>query len=249
MNSWKMELPSWESWGEREMRRISNLLRLSLQDGRIEGRELIFSCENSKIITHCWTRLTGECWMPPKKDTPHPRAKENPQQDYRRGEIIFRIKPHTPQRHSEGSNNPCAPQGPDTPQRLSQNCVWVSPAEVWISSGLPEGQGLWVQQTWVWHKPSWRKLPLAPPQRHPNSHRTGETESWRAQTKPCVHQDTGGRSSDPTRDWPRLAHECPGVSGIGMGQWWPATGLGELSAAVSALLKEVAIIFNTSTIF
>ena len=160
MNSWKMELPSWESWGEREMRRISNLLRLSLQDGGIEGSELIFSCENSKIITHCWTRLTGECWMPPKKDTPHPRAKENPQQDYRRGEIIFRIKPHTPQRHSEGSNKPCAPQDPDTPQRLSQNCVWVSPAEVWISSGLPEGQGLWVQQTWVWHKPSWRRSAL-----------------------------------------------------------------------------------------
>ena len=30
-------------------------------------------------------------------------------------------------------------------------------------------------------------------------HRTGETDSWRAQTKPCVHQDPGERSSDPTR--------------------------------------------------
>ena len=25
------------------------------------------------------------------------------------------------------------------------------------------GQGLWVQQTWVWHKPSWRRSPLALP--------------------------------------------------------------------------------------
>ena len=47
------------------------------------------------------------------------------------------------------------------PQRLCQNCVWVSPVEVWVSSGLL--QGLWVQQTWVWHKPSWRRLPLTPP--------------------------------------------------------------------------------------
>ena len=35
-----------------------------------------------------------------------------------------------------------------------------------------------------------------------------------------------------------------------MGQWWPAAGLGALSAAVCAwdLLKEVTIIFITSTI-
>ena len=27
-----------------------------------------------------------------------------------------------------------------------------------------------------------------------------ETDSWRAQTETCVHQDPGERSSDPTRD-------------------------------------------------
>ena len=45
---------------------------------------------------------------------------------------------------------------------LRENCVWVSPVEVRVSSGLLQGQGLWVQQTWVWHKPSWRRLPLTP---------------------------------------------------------------------------------------
>ena len=65
---------------------------------------------------------TGECWIPPKKDIPHPRAKGKPQQDSRRGEITFRIKLHTYQRHSEGSNKPCVHQDPKTPQRLSQNC-------------------------------------------------------------------------------------------------------------------------------
>ena len=51
-------------------------------------------------------------------------------------------------------------QDPETPQRLRQNCVWVSPEEVQASSGLPQGQGLWVQQTWVWQKSSWRRSPL-----------------------------------------------------------------------------------------
>ena len=63
---------------------------------------------------------------------------------------------------SEGSHKPCVHQDPETPQRLSQNCVWVSPVKVWVSSGPPQGQGLWVQQTWVWHKPSWRS-PLTLP--------------------------------------------------------------------------------------
>ena len=35
----------------------------------------------------------------------------------------FRIKPHTLQRPSEGSNIPCVHQDPKTPQRLRQNCV------------------------------------------------------------------------------------------------------------------------------
>ena len=69
-------------------------------------------------------------------------------------------------------------------------------------------------------------------------------------TEPCVHQDPGERSSDPAGDWPRLARECPGGSSWGVGQWWPAAGLGALSVAVHAwrLLREVTIIFITSTI-
>ena len=41
----------------------------------------------------------------------------------------------------------CAHEDPEIPQRLSLNCVCVSSAEVWVSNGLPEGQGLWVQST------------------------------------------------------------------------------------------------------
>ena len=59
--------------------------------------------------------------------------------------MMFRIKSHTHQRCSEGSNIPCAYQDTRTLQRLRQNCVWVSPEEVQVSSGLLQGQGLWVQ--------------------------------------------------------------------------------------------------------
>ena len=84
----------------------------------------------------------------------------------------------------------------------------------------------------------------------PERTKDGETDSWWARTEPCVHQDPGERSSDPTRDWPRLARECPGDSGGGMGWWWPAAGLGPPSVAKHArdLLKEVTSIFITSTI-
>ena len=41
-----------------------------------------------------------------------------------------------------------------------------------------------------------------------------ETDSWRAQTEPCAHEDPGERSSDSTKDLPRLAHECPGVVSV-----------------------------------
>ena len=46
----------------------------------------------------------GERWIPPRKDTPHPRTKEKPEQDGRMGETAFRIKPHTCQRCWEGAD-------------------------------------------------------------------------------------------------------------------------------------------------
>ena len=61
-----------------------------------------------------------------------------------------------------------------------------------IESVMPQGQGLWVRQTWVclvlqtWvlHKTSWWRLPLTPPKNCQNVHRTGEIDSWRARTEP-----------------------------------------------------------------
>ena len=99
----------------------------------------------------------GEDWIMPKKDTPHPRAKKKFLKDGRRGKITFRIKAYTHKRRSEGSNKTlCAPGDPTETEPDLPLSVWVSLVEVQVSSGVPQRQGLWVQQTWVWHKPSWR---------------------------------------------------------------------------------------------
>ena len=56
------------------------------------------------------------------------------------------------------------------------------------------------------------------------------------------------QETDP--DSPVSIQESLGVSGGGVGQLWPAAGLGALSAAVPAWdhLKEVAVIFIISII-
>ena len=73
-----------------------------------------------------------------------------------------------------------------------------------------EGSGIWLQ----------------------NLHRTGETDSWRVQTKSCAHQDPEERSGDSMGDWPRLACECSGVPEGGVGQQWPAAGSGAPNGSV-----------------
>ena len=139
---------------------------------------------------------TGNVGSHPKKDTPHPRAKEKPQQDGRRGKITFRIKPHTRQRRLECSNTPCVHQDPETEPKLCLSVSCRGMGQQWTAAGA----GALGAVDLLWHKPTWRRSPLIPPQSRQNLHRTRETDSWRAQTKAWVHQDPGERSSDPTRD-------------------------------------------------
>ena len=99
------------------------------------------------------------------------------------------------------SNKPCAHQDAETPQRLSQNCVWVSPVKVWVNSGLLQGQGLWIQQTWVWHKPFWGRSPLTPPESCQNLHRTGkQTLGGHKQNLVCTKTQEKRAAAIPARD-------------------------------------------------
>ena len=104
---------------------------------------------------------TGECWIPPKKDTLHLRAKEKPQQDGRKGEIRIRIKP-LPET-LEGLKQTLHAPGPrDSTETEPGLCVSVSCGGT-VQQWPALGAGLWVQQAWVWRQPSWRRSPLTPP--------------------------------------------------------------------------------------
>ena len=105
------------------------------QDGRVEGCVPIFSRENSKIVTNRWT---VECQIPPKKDTLCPRSKEKPQQDGRRGEIVFRIITHICQRCSQSSNITFCTAGPRDPTR-----DWARPAFEHLSVSWGDTGQLW----------------------------------------------------------------------------------------------------------
>ena len=129
-----------------------------IQDGGV-GCVFIFSCEDSKIAINCWTAISMIMswwvifWVPPKKGTPHPRAKEKLQQDSRREKIEFRIKHHTHQWCLEGSNKTLCTPGPESMDPTIDWArhalsIWISSVEARVSSGLPWGQGLLLQQIW-----------------------------------------------------------------------------------------------------
>ena len=86
-------------------------------------------------------------------------------------------------------------------------------------SGLPWGQGLWVQQSWVWHKPSWRRSPLTPPQRCQNLNRTRkQTVGGHKQSLVCTRTQERGEVTpeeiDP--DLPVSVQESLGKPWVGV---------------------------------
>ena len=135
------------------------------------------------------------------------------------------------------------------PQRLRQKRVWVSPEEVQVSSGLLQGQGFWVQQTWVWHKPSWRGSPLTP-------HRASRTYTGLGNR---LLEGTNRSLCTPEprrkeqRQQKRLTQACAGVSRCL--QCWHGPVLAccrvgdtECSSAYTGPFEGGTIIFITSTI-
>ena len=90
--------------------------RMISHDGR-GGPTCISSWRNSKLHLLAEQSSAGEYSIPPKKDTPHPRAEQKPQQDGRRGETTYKIKPHTCWERSEGSNKTLCTPGTREPTR------------------------------------------------------------------------------------------------------------------------------------
>ena len=67
------------------------ILKLFLEIGGGEGRELTSSYKNTKITTNCETTTDKKMLEPTKKDILHPKTKKKPQQDGRRGAIAIKI--------------------------------------------------------------------------------------------------------------------------------------------------------------
>ena len=127
---------------------------------------------------------------------------------------------------SDGSDKPCAPQDPETHgdwNRTVSECVlWKYGSAVDCCRGRASGCS----------RPGYG-ISLLGGGRHQSHHRAirtyiglGKQTLGGHKQKPCAHQDPGERSSDPIRDWSRLAWECPGVSGRGVGWRRPVVGLG-----------------------
>ena len=66
-----------------------------VQDGGVKGCAFTPSCKNTGITTNCWTVIDRKTLELTKKDTPHPKTKEKPQWDGRRGAITIKSNPIT----------------------------------------------------------------------------------------------------------------------------------------------------------
>ena len=169
-----------------------------------------------RLISKAQRKEGSRAAVSKKTYTPHPRAKEKPEQDGRRSKITFRTKPIIHQRYSGGSNKSCAHQDTEMPQRLRQNCLtasWGGMGHQWTATEA----GALGAADWVWHKPSWRRRrsSLTPPYSCLNFHSTGETDSWRAQIEPCMQQEPRSKEQ-----WlhKRVTQTCSWVSRSLL--WW-----------------------------
>ena len=72
----------------------------------------------------------------------------------------------------KAQTKPCVHQDPETPQRLSQTCLWVFDCLLWWHGSAVaccRGTGSGCNRPGshsMWHNPSWRRLPLTPPEKH-----------------------------------------------------------------------------------
>ena len=77
------------------LKNLQESIHWLVQHGRVEGRALTPSCDNTGITTKCWTIIDRKTLELTKNDTPHPKTKEKPQWDGRRPAITIKSNPIT----------------------------------------------------------------------------------------------------------------------------------------------------------
>ena len=138
-----------------------------------EGHALIFSCEYAKTATIRGTTINRRMLDPTKKIYPMPKGKGEVQTRWGGGyKITFKSNTMPTRDARRAQIKPCVHQDPGIPQETEPDLplsVWVSPAEAQVSSGLPQGQGLRLQQTW---EPRHVSPTIKPRSRQPTEWRT-----------------------------------------------------------------------------
>ena len=158
------------------------------QDGREEGRALTTSCENSRITTSCWTIIDKKTLEFTITSTPHPKTKEKPQWDGRRGTITVKSNPITAGwvTHRLENTYPTEVKRLEwkfwAPHQVPNLGVWQWEEE-FLEKETLKASGIWLQ----------------------DFDRTGETDTSLLEDTHKVVCTLGhrGRSSDPRGDWTR----------------------------------------------
>ena len=117
-----------------------NNLELLVQDGGVEGRVLISSCESTKIATSCWTAINRRTLEPTKKRYPTFEDKEA-QQDGRRGAIMIKSNPIPARLVTHRLENNNTKQVLALLWRFWTSCQASQPRDLKKGTGNP--QGIW----------------------------------------------------------------------------------------------------------
>ena len=139
------------------------------KDGKVEGHTLIFSTRTPKLQLAAEQPSTGECWIPPKKDTHVQGQRKRPSEMVERVKSCLEANSILTGDARKAQTKPCVHQDPETPQRLSQTCPWVFECLLWrygSAVACRRGRGSACSRPRshsLWHKPSWRRSPLTPP--------------------------------------------------------------------------------------
>ena len=145
------------------------------------------------------------CWSGREK-IPHAQGqRRSPSKMVEAANSRLESNPLPPRDAQRAQTNLVHNQKPGSPQR-QYSTVFVScggAGQQWTATGA----GLRAQQTWVWHKRSWRRWPSTPP-----LHRTGkQTLGWHTQN--LVHTRTQEKGAvtpqEPDPDLPVRVQASP----------------------------------------
>lgn len=118
-------------------RKELDLPKMVEEDGGVEDMCSSSHVRNPKLQFAAGTAVHRRMLDPTKKTLHAQEQRRSPSKTVSKGQIKFRIKSHTYQRHLGDSNKSCTYQGQRPHRDWSRTVFEVSPADAWVRSGLP----------------------------------------------------------------------------------------------------------------